>query len=64
MTGSELAREMLAVRPDLPIIVCTGYSESFDEARALAMGVRALIMKPFSVMEIAERIRSVLPPAA
>jgi PAS domain S-box-containing protein len=60
MTGGELAREMLGIRPDLPIVLCTGFSESLDEAKALAIGVRAFLMKPFTVKEIAESIRYVL----
>ena len=62
LTGGELAREMLRTRPGLPVILCTGYSETLDEAQALAMGIRAFIMKPFSVKEIAESIRRALAP--
>ena len=61
MSGSELAREILKTRPDLPVIVCTGYSETLGEKEALAMGIKGFMMKPFSVREIAEAIRRVLP---
>jgi PAS domain S-box-containing protein len=60
MSGGELAREILRVRPGMPIILCTGYSENLDEEEALAMGIKAFLMKPFSVKEIAETIRRVL----
>jgi PAS domain S-box-containing protein len=60
ISGIELAREMLKIKPGLPVILCTGYSENLNEEEALAMGVRALMMKPFSVKEIAETIRLVL----
>ncbi len=60
MAGIDLAREMLKIRPGLPIILCTGYSESADEQQALASGVRAFMLKPFSVREIAQTIRRVL----
>jgi CheY-like chemotaxis protein len=63
LSGGELALELLRIRPGLPVILCTGYSETFDEGRALAMGIRAFIMKPFSVKEIAESIRRVLAAA-
>lgn len=58
----ELAREILRIRPDLPIILCTGYSETVDEESALAIGIKAFMLKPFSVREIAGAIRRVLPP--
>ena len=61
MAGLELAREILKLRPGLPVILCTGYSESVDEAQALASGISAFMLKPFSVTEIAEAIRRVLP---
>jgi CheY-like chemotaxis protein len=61
LSGGELAREILRIRPDLPVILCTGFSESINEEEALAMGIRAFVMKPFSVKEIAETIRRLLP---
>ena len=60
LSGAELARETLALRPDMPIILCTGYSETIDEEQALAMGVRAFMLKPFSARDIAVAIRRVL----
>jgi len=61
MLGIELSREILKIRPGLPVILCTGYSESLDEEEALTAGISAFIQKPFSVKEIAETIRRVLP---
>ncbi len=60
ITGIELAREMLKIKPGLPVILCTGYSENLNEEEALASGVRTMMMKPFSMKEIAETIRRVL----
>jgi PAS domain S-box-containing protein len=60
LSGADLARETLTLRPDLPIILCTGYSETIDEEHALAMGVRAFMLKPFSARDIAVAIRRVL----
>ncbi len=60
MAGSEVARHVLKIKPGVPIILCTGYSESIDESRALALGIRAFMMKPYSVRDIAKTIRSVL----
>jgi CheY-like chemotaxis protein len=64
LSGGELARELLRIKPGLPIILCSGYSETLDEGQALAMGIRAFIMKPFSAMEIAQSIRRVLAAAS
>ena len=60
MTGEKLAREMLAIRPGIPIILCTGFSESVREDRIRALGIREFIMKPFSTGEISEKIQSAL----
>ena len=60
MTGKELVREMLAIRPDLPIILCTGYSQQIDEKAAKAMGIRAYVQKPMVMHRMAYTIREVL----
>ena len=60
MTGLELAAEVLNVRPDLPVILCTGYSDSETEEKARALGIRDLMMKPVSLMDISQSVRRVL----
>jgi PAS domain S-box-containing protein len=60
MTGVQLADEILKVRPDIPIILCTGYSEIIDEEKSKKFGIRAFLMKPVSLEEIARTIRKVL----
>jgi len=60
MTGDELAKELMNIRPDIPIILCTGFSEHINEEQAKAIGIRKLIMKPFIMREMAEAIRQVL----
>jgi signal transduction histidine kinase/ActR/RegA family two-component response regulator len=62
MTGGELAAEILRIRPALPIILCTGFSEDLSEERAAALGIRAFLWKPFSLREIALVIRQALQP--
>jgi PAS domain S-box-containing protein len=64
LSGGELAGELLRLRPGLPLILCSGYSETLNEEQALAMGIRAFVLKPFSVREIALSIRRALAPAA
>jgi CheY-like chemotaxis protein len=60
ITGVELAREMLAARADIPIIMCTGFSYLIDADAARAAGVRAFTMKPLTKREITKTIRLVL----
>ena len=60
MTGTELAAEMLKRRPDLPIVLCTGYSERIDDAGARAMGLAGLILKPVSITDLSRIIRELL----
>lgn len=60
MTGARLAHEMLAIRPDLPIIIYTGYTERFDDSRARAMGVGKVLMKPLSLAALGMTVRELL----
>jgi len=60
ITGEKLAREILTVRPGIPIILSTGFSEVVQETDVRALGIREFILKPFSVSEIAEKIRKAL----
>jgi CheY-like chemotaxis protein len=60
MMGDELAIEMMKIRPDIPIILCTGFSGHTSEEQALEKGIRAFVMKPLDVIELAKIIRNVL----
>jgi PAS domain S-box-containing protein len=60
MTGVELAKEVLAIRADMPIIMCTGFSYVVDADKARAAGIKAFAMKPLTKREIAKTIRKVL----
>ena len=62
MTGKELAAEMLKIRPELPIILCTGFSEIITEDAAKQAGIQAFIMKPIIMKELADTIRKILDP--
>jgi PAS domain S-box-containing protein len=64
MTGLDLARRMLQIRPELPIILCTGYSKLVDKAEAKAYGIKGFAMKPLTQKEIAVLLREVLTEAA
>jgi PAS domain S-box-containing protein len=60
MTGLELAREMIAVRRDLPIVLCTGFSEGLTAERTRDLGIRDFIMKPVVLHDLARTIRRAL----
>ncbi len=60
MTGDKLAEALLKIRPQLPIIVCTGFSHRLSSEKAEAIGIRKLIMKPFEISTLAETIRAAL----
>jgi PAS domain S-box-containing protein len=60
MTGAELAPKLLDIRPDIPIILCTGFSEEINKEKAKAMGIREYILKPVVRDVIARTIRKVL----
>jgi CheY-like chemotaxis protein len=62
MTGDGLARELMNIRPALPVIICTGYSQSIDQERAKQIGVKAFVMKPILINEIAAAVRKALDP--
>nr|MBF0222330.1 DUF3365 domain-containing protein [Desulfobulbaceae bacterium] len=60
MTGSDLARRILQIRPGMPIILCTGYSNLIDEDSAKALGIKEFALKPLTKGVIAKLIRKVL----
>jgi len=60
MTGEDLGKEMMRIRSDIPVVLCTGYADFISSEKAAAMGFRGFIMKPFTVREGAELVRRVL----
>ena len=60
MTGAELARECLALRPGLPIIMLSGHSDTFDARRAEMAGIREMLQKPVRRDELQRIVRRVL----
>ncbi len=56
MTGTKLALEVLRVRPDMPIILVTGYADSVQESQVKALGIKAFIRKPFGSKEMSDLI--------
>ncbi len=60
MTGATLAQKLKEMRPDIPIILCTGYSETISKEKAESMGIDGFVMKPLSRNELAETVWRVL----
>jgi signal transduction histidine kinase/ActR/RegA family two-component response regulator len=60
MSGDRLAKEMLKIRPDLPIVLCTGFSEKISEEEASAIGVSAFALKPLVSKELVRILRAAL----
>ena len=60
MTGDEFATELMRIRPEIPIILCTGFSERITKGKAKGMGIRKFIMKPLVTSELAEAVREML----
>ena len=60
LTGVQLAVEFMKIRPDIPVILCTGHSDIVTSEDAREMGIREYIIKPINKSELAEAIRRVL----
>jgi len=60
LNGLQLAKELIAVRPDIPVIICTGFSERIDKIEAEDLGISGLLMKPMGMKDLSQKIRDVL----
>jgi CheY-like chemotaxis protein len=60
VSGLQLAKECMSIRADLPVILCTGFSETVTPEQAQAVGVREYLLKPLMLTDVAEAIRRVL----
>ena len=60
MTGIEFTKELLSIRPELPVILCTGFIHTLTQENARALGIRELAMKPLLVSDLAGAIRRLL----
>ncbi len=60
LTGEKLSSELLKIRLDIPIILCTGYSSLMSQEKAYSMGIKGFLMKPVKLRELSEMIRNVL----
>jgi PAS domain S-box-containing protein len=60
ISGEQLARRLIEIRADIPIILCTGYSRQISDEKAAACGIRSLLMKPITIKEMADTVKRVL----
>ena len=60
MTGRSLAAKINSIRPDLPIILCSGFGDSHDDQGGSAQHISGYLMKPFGINELASLIRKIL----
>ncbi len=63
LTGRELAQRVLDIRPGMPIIMCTGFSEEMTAEKARAQGINGFLLKPVLRADLAETIVRTLSPA-
>jgi signal transduction histidine kinase len=60
MTGLQLYREIKRIRPDVKVIICTGFSEQLDSRKSKAIGIEGFLYKPLLMVDLARCVRSVL----
>jgi len=60
LTGEELIQEVKKISPDMPTILCTGYSSKVDEDKAEELGINAFLMKPLDLPKLLQTVRRVL----
>ncbi len=60
MTGEELAQKITAIRQDVPVLLCTGFSKSLSPERSRQSGIRELLMKPLTIQKLAESVQRAL----
>ena len=63
MTGDVLASELMGIRPDIPVILCTGFSKKISDESAAEIGIKACVSKPFVKADLAKTVRKVLVEA-
>ena len=64
MTGDGLTRALLSIRPELPVILCSGFTERASQERAGEIGIRRFIEKPFDRSSLARCVRDALDQKA
>ena len=60
LSGEELSQRLMEIRPDIPILLCTGYSDKLNAENAYAIGITKFLIKPLEMGKLANIIREVL----
>jgi len=60
LPGDKLAVELTKIRPDIPILLCTGFSVNMSEERAASLGIKGFLLKPIVMKDLSQKIREVL----
>jgi DNA-binding NtrC family response regulator len=60
MSGNQLIAEMIKIRPDIPVIVCSGHSDLIDSDITDQQGIKAFLAKPIRMIELKNKVREVL----
>jgi CheY-like chemotaxis protein len=60
MSGDKLSVELIKIRPDIPVLLCTGFSENMSEEKAASMGIKGFLLKPIVIKSLDQKIREVL----
>ncbi|MDM8535297.1 transporter substrate-binding domain-containing protein [Desulfobacterales bacterium HSG17] len=63
MTGDQLAAKLISIKPDIPVIICTGFSNTINSKRAMEIGIKGFLMKPMVKSEMVQMVREVLDEA-
>jgi CheY-like chemotaxis protein len=63
MTGDQLARKILLIRPDIPVVISTGFSDRINKEKSDALGIKGLLKKPILKSDMAKTVRKVLDKA-
>ena len=60
MSGDKLSAELIKIRPDIPILLCTGFSETISDEKAASLGIKGFLLKPIGMNDFSRKIRQVL----
>ncbi|MCD4677969.1 MAG: response regulator, partial [Desulfobacula sp.] len=60
MAGDKLSAELVRIRPDIPVLLCTGFSETMSEEKAALLGIKGFLLKPIVMRDLSQNIRDVL----
>ena len=63
MTGEQLAKKLIVIKPEIPIIMCTGFSETINKEKSEFLGIKGFLMKPMVKSEMGHAVRKVLDDA-